>query len=233
VVVYDRLSPAALLDLAPTRAERIDVGKAVGRCPVGQDDINRLLVDRARASKTVVRLKGGDPFVFGRGGEEALELRRHGIPFEVVPGVSSVVAAPAAAGIPLTHRGLGSSFAVITASLAHGEDQDFARIASAVDTLVILMAAGKLDAVCRALIESGRPADEPAAVISSATTPEQSSLTATLADLAPLARATGIEAPATLVVGQVVRVGEALSMFGTIADESGIWAEVARFATRV
>src|SRR5437764_4157802 len=111
VVVYDRLAPTALLDLAPVRAERIDAGKASGRCPVGQEDINHLLVDRARAGKIVVRLKGGDPFVFGRGGEEASALAEAGIPFEVVPGVTSVVAAPAYAGIPLTHRGLGTSFA--------------------------------------------------------------------------------------------------------------------------
>src|SRR3954452_9641786 len=104
VVVYDRLAPHALLDLAPTHAELIDVGKSVGRCPIGQNEINELLVARARDGKIVVRLKGGDPFVFGRGGEEGLELRRAGIPFEVVPGVSSVIAAPAYAGIPLTHR---------------------------------------------------------------------------------------------------------------------------------
>src|SRR5437879_5254005 len=182
VVVYDRLAPAALLDLAPSRAERIDVGKAPGRCPVGQEDIDGLLVQKAREGKTVVRLKGGDPFVFGRGGEEALALAGAGVPFEVVPGVSSVVAAPAYAGIPLTHRGLGSSFAVVTASLTGGASQDLRRMATAVDTLVVLMAAGKLEAVCRNLIDAGRPADEPAAVVSWATTDRQRTVTGTIAD---------------------------------------------------
>jgi uroporphyrin-III C-methyltransferase len=213
VVLYDRLAPAALLALAPARAELLDVGKLPGACPVGQDDINRLLVDRARAGKTVVRLKGGDPFVFGRGGEECLALRAARVPFEVVPGMSSVVAAPAYAGIPLTHRGLGSSFAVVTASLADGKRQDFQRMATAVDTLVVLMAAGTLHEVSAALVEAGRSPDEPAAVIASATTNDQLTVTAPLGRIAEASARAGVGAPATLVVGPVAGLAEMLSWF--------------------
>jgi uroporphyrin-III C-methyltransferase len=213
VVVFDRLAPSSLVALAPAHAELIDVGKAPGACPVGQEDINRLLVERARAGRTVIRLKGGDPFVFGRGGEECLALEAAGIPFEIVPGVSSVMAAPAYAGIPLTHRGLGTSFAVVTASLADGRRQEFDRMATAVDTLVVLMAAGRLREVCDALIDAGRPADEPAAVIASASTPEQRTVTGALGGIAAAAAREGIASPATLVVGQVTRVAPARAWF--------------------
>jgi uroporphyrin-III C-methyltransferase len=220
VVVHDRLAPAALLDLAPARAERIDVGKAVGRCPVGQEDINALLVRRGREGKTVVRLKGGDPFVFGRGGEEAIELSRAGIPFEIVPGVTSAVAAPAYAGIPLTHRGLSASFAVVTASLAGGADNDLTALARAVDTLVVLMAAGKLERVCASLVAAGRPADEPAAVVSWASTSEQRSVVSTISGLADAAREAGIEAPATLVTGRVVSLAGAIDWFAAAGSDA-------------
>jgi uroporphyrin-III C-methyltransferase len=215
VVVHDRLAPAALLDLAPARAERVDVGKTPGKCIVGQDEINVLLVERARRGETVVRLKGGDPFVFGRGGEEALELARAGVPFEVVPGVSSVVAAPAYAGIPLTHRGLSASFAVVTASLTGGASQDLSRMATAVDTLVVLMAAGKLEQVTASLIEAGRDSKEPSAIVSWATTSDQRTVIAPLSRLAEEAREAAITAPATLVVGAVVGLAEALDWFRT------------------
>jgi len=184
VVVYDRLAPAALLDLAPRGAERVDAGKARGRVALSQEAINRLLVDRGRRGLTVVRLKGGDPFVFGRGGEEALALADAGVPFEVVPGVSAAVAAPAYAGIPVTHRGLAASYAVISATLAGGAPADLARTATAADTLVLLMAAERLGEVCAQLIAAGRPPDEPAAVVASASTGAQRVLTGTLAELA-------------------------------------------------
>jgi uroporphyrin-III C-methyltransferase len=210
VVVHDRLVSRALLDLAPARAELIDVGKAAGSTPVPQRAISRLLVERARRGKVVARLKGGDPFVFGRGGEEALACARAGIPFEVVPGVTSAIAAPAAAGIPVTHRGLSSSFAVVTATLAGGSAADLGRIAGAVDTLVVLMAAGRLEEVCAQLVEAGRDPDEPAAVIASATTQQETSVTAPLARLPALASEAGVGPPATLVVGRVVELGEDL-----------------------
>jgi uroporphyrin-III C-methyltransferase len=208
VVVHDRLAPAALLDLAPRGAERVDAGKARGCAAISQDGINRLLVDRARRGLSVVRLKGGDPFVFGRGGEEASALARAAVPFEVVPGVSAAVAAPAYAGVPLTHRGLAASFAVVSATLAGGP-ADLARVATAVDTLVVLMVAERLGDVCAGLIAAGRPPDEPAAVIASAATAGQRSLTGTLADLA----GAQVEPPATLVAGRVAALAGTLAWF--------------------
>jgi uroporphyrin-III C-methyltransferase len=204
VVVYDRLVAPALLDLAPASAERVYVGKAPGRAAVPQAQIEALLVERALDGATVVRLKGGDPFVFGRGGEELLACARAGVPCEVVPGISSAVAAPALAGIPVTHRGMARSFAVVTASTAHGDEvPDLGALARAVDTLVILMAAGKLEEVCEELIAAGRPASEPAAIIQWAGTPEHVVVLGTLDDLPGRARAATIGPPATLVIGEV------------------------------
>ena len=211
VVVFDRLAAPALLELAPASAERIYVGKEPGRSAIAQHDIDALLVARARLGQTVVRLKGGDPFVFGRGGEEALACARAGVRFEVVPGVTSAVAAPAFGGIPLTHRGLAQSFAVVTASAAHGDAVDLARVATAVDTLVVLMAAGVLSSTCRELVDAGRPPEEPAAIVHWAGTPEQSTVVATLADLPAAAAAASIGPPATLVVGPVVRLASEMS----------------------
>lgn len=222
VVVYDRLAPAALLDLAPARAERIDAGKSPGRKRMDQGAINRLLVDRARKGKTVVRLKGGDPFVFGRGGEEALACARAGVPVEVIPGVTSAVAAPEAAGIPLTHRGVASSFAVVTATTASGAEPGLDRVATAVDTLVVLMAAGRLRETCRKLIRAGRSPGEPAAVVQWATTSRQRSVTGTLADLPGLAEAAAIGPPATLVVGRAVAVAQELSLLVSAEQEADI-----------
>ncbi len=208
VVVHDRLAPAALLDLAPRGAERVDAGKARGHAAISQDGINRLLIDRARRGLAVVRLKGGDPFVFGRGGEEALALAAAAVPFEVVPGVSAAVAAPAYAGVPLTHRGLAASVAVVSATLAGGA-ADLRRVATAVDTLVVLMVAERLGEVCAGLIAAGRPPDEPAAVIVSATTAGQRSLAGTLAELA----GAEVDPPATLVAGRVVALADTLAWF--------------------
>ena len=201
VVVFDRLVAPALLDLAPT-AERIYVGKEPGRAATPQREIERILVDRAIGGATVVRLKGGDPFVFGRGGEEIAACAEAGVPYEVVPGISSAVAAPAAAGIPVTHRGLARSFAVVTGSTAHDDEVDLSKIAGA-DTIVVLMAAGRLARTCAELIAAGRPSDEPAAIVQWAWTPEQRSVAGTLADLPMLAEAASIGPPATLVVGDV------------------------------
>jgi uroporphyrin-III C-methyltransferase len=208
VIVYDRLVAPVLLDRAPTGAERVYAGKEPGRAAMRQTDIEQLLVDRASAGLTVVRLKGGDPFVFGRGGEEALACARAGIPCVVIPGVTAAVAAPAAAGIPVTHRGLARSFAVVTGSTAHAEDTlDLERMATATDTLIVLMAAGKLAETCTRLIAAGRRSVEPAAIVQWAWTDDQRTVTGTLADLATLAPAANAGPPATLVVGDVVRVG--------------------------
>jgi uroporphyrin-III C-methyltransferase len=218
VVIYDRLASPALLELASASAERVYAGKEPGRAAMRQEQINALLVERARRGQRVVRLKGGDPFVFGRGGEEALACVHAGVPFEVVPGVSSALAAPAYAGIPVTHRGVAHSFAVVTASAAHGDTVDLARVATAVDTLVVLMAAGKLAQVCAELIDAGRPASEPAAMVQWAATQEQKSVIGTLEDLPSLARAAAIGPPATLVVGDVAALGHDLDW---IPDPAG------------
>ena len=209
VVVYDRLAPPALLDLSPAHAERIYVGKEPGRAVMPQAEIEELLVSRARGGDVVVRLKGGDPFVFGRGGEEVLACAAAGVACEVVPGVTAAIAAPAAAGIPVTHRGVARSFAVVTGSTAHGDDVDMATVAISTDTLVVLMAAGRLATTCETLIAAGRPADEPAAIVQWAWTPEQRSVGGTLADLPMLAEAASIGPPATLIVGEVAALPEA------------------------
>lgn len=211
VVIYDRLAPREALDFAPAGAELIDAGKRPGNATLDQAQINTLIVDRAMAGNVVVRLKGGDPFIFGRGGEEALACVAAGVPVEVIPGVSSVAAAPAAAGIPLTHRGLSSSVAIVSASHARGADADLGRVAAAVDTLVILMAAARLDGTCQTLMDAGRAPTETAVLIYRATTPEQRVLISTLRDLATDAAADGFQAPATLVVGAVASLAKELS----------------------
>jgi len=211
VVVFDRLASPSLLELAPREAERVYVGKEPGRAAIPQEEIDALLVERALDGKRVVRLKGGDPFVFGRGGEEALACARAGVRCEVVPGVSSALAAPAAAGIPVTHRGVARSFAVVTASSALGDGVDLATIATATDTLVLLMAAGKLEETCRGLVEAGRREDEPAAIVQWATTEDQREVVGTLRDLPALAREASIGPPATLVVGDVVALAGAIA----------------------
>ena len=220
VVVYDRLVAPALLDLAPPGAERIYVGKEPGRAPVPQRDIERLLIDRALDGSVVVRLKGGDPFVFGRGGEEVAACEATGIPCEVLPGVSAAIAAPAAAGIPLTHRGVARSFAVVTGSTAHDDEVDLLKVAGA-DTLVVLMAAGRLAQTCEDLIAAGRPADEPAAIVQWAWTADQRSVVGTLADLPILAEAASIGPPATLVVGSVATLSEKHRLRAQAAPRAG------------
>jgi len=217
VVVYDRLAAPALLELAPTGAERIYVGKQPGGHAMKQHEIGAVLVEQALLGRTVVRLKGGDPFVFGRGGEELLACAESGIPCEVVPGITSAVAAPSAAGIPVTHRGIARSFAVVTASTAgtaHEPDAtDLRGIATAVDTLVLLMAAGRLAETCRALIDAGRDPDESAALVMWATTPEERTVIGTLTDLPALAGAASLGPPATLVVGEVAAIPAQVGAF--------------------
>ena len=221
VVVYDRLAAPALLDLAPPHAERIYVGKQPGGHAMRQELIDAVLIEQARLGRTVVRLKGGDPFVFGRGGEELLACAEAGIPCEVIPGITSAVAAPAAAGIPVTHRGIARSFAVVTASTAgeaHEPDAiDLTAVATATDTLVLLMAAGRLSETCAALIAAGRPADEPAALVMWATTPEERSVIGTLADLPTLAAAASMGPPATLIVGEVAALPREVTSRATVA----------------
>src|SRR5216683_2093991 len=199
-VVHDRLVSADVLEYAHPAAERFDVGKAPGGAGCTQDDINHLLVQLGRAGKRVVRLKGGDPFVFGRGGEEALALARAGVAFEVVPGISAALAAPAAAGIPVTHRGLSGSVTVVN---GHDADQhDWSALARSGGTLVFLMAVEHMSEIVERLLANGRNADEPAAVVQWATTPRQRFLSAPLSGIAAATRAAGLEPPAVLVVGR-------------------------------
>ena len=217
-VVYDRLANPRLLDLAPATAERIFAGKGPQAHAMSQDEINALLIDLARAGKTVVRLKGGDPFVFGRGGEEAAALAAAGIPFEVVPGVSSAIAAPAYAGIPVTHRGVAASVAFVTGHEDPAKtesDIDWAKLATAVDTLVLLMGAGQLAEIVERLVAAGRPASTPAAVIEWGTLPRQRTITGTLSDIVAQAEAASVQPPAIAVIGDVVRLRDTLRWFDT------------------
>jgi uroporphyrinogen III methyltransferase/synthase len=209
VVVYDRLADDSMLTLAPADAELIYVGKQAAVHAVPQSRINELLSEHAAQGKCVVRLKGGDPFVFGRGGEEATHLRGRGIPFVVVPGVSSAVAAPAYAGIPVTDRRHASSFAVITGheDPARAESRiDWRKLAHGADTLVFLMGLTNLDAICRRLVKEGRAPSTPAAVIERGTTPGQRVVTGTLADLPERVTQAGLHPPSLIVVGDVVRL---------------------------
>jgi uroporphyrin-III C-methyltransferase len=217
VVAYDRLAPETLLAHCRADVELIYVGKhggPAGRPNVPQRTIERLLVCRAKAGKRVVRLKGGDPFVFGRGGEEGLALRRAGIPFEVIPGVSAATAVPACAGVPLTHRGTASSFAVVTGHGAGegGEPEvDWPGLALAADTLVVLMGVQRLEEIVTLLLRHGRPAGTPALIVERGTTAAQRAVEGTLGSIASHARSAGVRAPATLVVGEVVRLREMLA----------------------
>ncbi len=207
VVVYDRLVSEALLEEAPAGAERIFAGKSLGCHTMPQEEINALLVDRARRGKTVVRLKGGDPFVFGRGGEEAEACAAAGVPWEVVPGVTSAIAVPALAGIPLTHRGTAAAFAVVTGHRASGAagEPDWEAL-GAIDTLVVLMGVERLERIAAALVAGGRSPETPAAIIQEGSLPGERVVTGTLQTIAERARAAGVAAPATIVIGEVVRL---------------------------
>ena len=213
LVVVDRLAPRALLDSLPGDVEIVDVSKAPhGRGP-SQAEINAVLVDRARAGKRVVRLKGGDPFVFGRGGEEVLACVTAGVPVEVVPGVSSALAAPAYGGIPVTHRGVASDVAVVSGHLdpsQPGSTVDWQALADGPATLVLLMALEPLAAVTAELVKRGRPADTPVAVVRNATLPDQQVLVGTLGTVADDAVRSGLRPPAVVVVGEVVRLRDRL-----------------------
>jgi uroporphyrinogen III methyltransferase/synthase len=217
VVVYDALAPRALLALAPPHAERIDVGRrGHEEPPRTQQEINALLVQRAREGRRVVRLKGGDPYVFGRGGEEASACHAAGIPFEVIPGVSSAIGALAYAGIPVTDRRHAASFAVVTGHKDQAQVREeirWAALATAVDTLVILMGMKNLPELVAKLIAGGRPPDAKAAAVMNGTRPDQRVVEATLADLPKRVAEAGLGAPAAVVVGDVVRLRDELAWF--------------------
>jgi uroporphyrinogen III methyltransferase/synthase len=216
VVLYDALVHPDLLELCKPGASLEFVGKRAGRASERQSDINARLVDAALRGLTVARLKGGDPYLFGRGSEEAEHLAAHGIPFEVVPGVPSPMAATAYAGISLTHRELSSSVAYVTATESPEKDassHDWSKLATATQTLVIFMGMRQLGALMDLLVRHGRPPSTPAAVVHWASTPKQKVVVGTVADLAEKARAAGLGLPSLVLVGEVVRLRERLRWF--------------------
>jgi uroporphyrin-III C-methyltransferase len=203
VVAYDELVPPEILAIAPASAERIAVGRRARGCRHHEAHIHPLVVERALEGKEVVRLKGGDPFVFGRGGEEAEELAAARVPFEVVPGISAALGAAAAAHIPLTHRECAASVSLITAHAARGEPDVSANVPRE-GTLVFYMGLARLEQTCQALVASGRSAETPTAVLSRATLAGSRTVIGTLASIASLVREANIEAPAIFIVGDVV-----------------------------
>ena len=221
VVIYDRLICPELLDEVPPTALRVFAGKEAGHHAVPQEEINNLLVHYALQGLCVVRLKGGDPFVFGRGGEEALALAKENIPFEIVPGISSAVAVPAYAGIPVTHRGLSSSILIVTGHKERGETTSTVNweaaslLVSSGGTLVILMGVETLPETIKKLIEYTLSLDTPVAVIQQGTVPRQRVVTATLAHIVEHVHEADLKSPAIIVVGAVVSLGETLSWYET------------------
>ena len=210
-IVYDRLAAPELIDEAPPGAQRVFVGKEPGCHSRTQAEINGLLVDLGRAGGIVVRLKGGDPFVFGRGGEEAESLAAAGVPFEVVPGISSAVAVPAYAGIPVTHRGIASAFMVTTGHPESSVQWDV--LARFEGTVVLLMGVATLRRATERLIEEGRDPTESAAIIEQGTIGRQRTIVGDLASIADLAEGAGVEPPATVVIGNVVTLRETIEWF--------------------
>lgn len=219
VVVTDRLAPVAVLDTLASDVELVDVGKTPGHHVMPQEEINELLVDRARQGLLVVRLKGGDPFVLGRGGEEALACAAAGVAVEVVPGVTSAVSVPGAAGIPVTHRGLSTSALILS---GHDGPEKVVRRAAATPpdtTLVLLMGVRHLGAIAAALVAAGRPADLPAAVVTEGWTNQQQAVSSTLAHIAE--DAAGLGSPAVIVIGEVARLHHALGSLATPSLDAG------------
>lgn len=218
VVVYDRLVSPAILALMPESAEQINVGKEASRHPVPQDQINQILLDKALEGKNVVRLKGGDPFLFGRGGEELELLARHGVPFEEVPGITSAIAVPAYGGIPVTHRDFTSSLHIVTGHARAGKalNIDFEALVRTRGTLVFLMGVTSLPEICRGLLEAGMDPDIPAAIIERGATPVQRRLNGTVGTLPQVAADHGVESPAVSIVGPVCALADQFDWFDAL-----------------
>ncbi|OPX02245.1 uroporphyrinogen-III C-methyltransferase [Geobacillus sp. LEMMY01] len=220
VIIYDRLVNRKLLRYAKSGAELLYCGKEPGKHDAVQEQIHELLIQHAQEGKTVVRLKGGDPCVFGRVGEEAEALAKAGIPFEIVPGVTSGIAAPAYAGIPVTHRDYAASVAMVSGH--RSERIDWEALTRGCDTIIVYMGAANLPDICGRLISAGKPSDTPAAIIEWGTTERQRTVAATLAALPAEAEQAGISHPAIIIIGTVVRLREALQWFpeqqGGVAD---------------
>ena len=215
VVIYDRLVNESILNLANPKAEKIYVGKRTGKHEVPQEKITELIIEKAQSGGKIVRLKGGDPFLFGRGGEEAEALVEKGIEFEVVPGVSSAIVAPAYAGIPLTHRDYASSVAIITGHRAGDAERviDWAKIADAVDTMVILMGVESLDAIVGKLLEGGVNPNKPIAIVEWGTYKQQRTLIGKLGTIVKEAEEKQVKPPSVIVIGEVANLGRKLAWF--------------------
>lgn len=204
-LIYDRLVSKEILNLVPTNVKKIYAGKAKGLPSVGQDTINTLMLEEVKQGKVVLRLKGGDPFVFGRGGEEKAFLEDHNIAVEVIPGLSSALAVPTSVGIPLTHRKYSSSVAIVTGEESHKNGSiDWARIVKAIDTIVILMSVGNLASISAGMIRAGLSADTPVAIIQNGTLRDQRMIRSTISKMVKEVKSRGIEAPSIVVVGDVV-----------------------------
>lgn len=210
-IVYDRLVNPELLDFAQADCELINVGKNPNHHPIPQPEINQILIEHAQKGRQVVRLKSGDPYVFGRGGEEAEDLAKLGLNFEVVPGITSAIGGLAYAGIPVTHRGYSSSFHVITGHLQDGKDpHNWQALAALNGTLIILMGMSQIEQICNKLIINGRSADTPAAVVMWASRDHQRVVTSTLEQLPSEVKRQGLAAPALIVIGDVVCLSDCL-----------------------
>ena len=213
VVLYDRLVHPALLERVREEAIRIFVGKRCGKASITQAEINETMIRHARTGQRVVRLKGGDPFIFGRGGEECLELAQAAIPFEVVPGVSSVISVPAFAGIPLTHRNLSSAFTVVSGHW-HGDSSPYDwRALAAAPTLVVVMGLRNLAEIASRLMDAGKSPDTPVAVVRAGTVSDQETVTAPLREIAEQART--LEPPAVIVIGPVAELHHKIGWFAS------------------
>lgn len=210
VVIYDSLVNPQILKFCRPDTELVFAGKTIGQAHISQEEINELLVSRAEEGKTVARLKGGDPFVFGRGGEEAETAVKNGIDLEVVPGVSSVTAVPAYGGIPITHRSYNSSFAVFT---GHHKGEDSEYDPAEIETMVFLMGLNNLESIMKKLLGLGKEPSTPVAVISSGTLPEQRSVVGTISDIAEKTRVLDVQTPATIVIGEVASLAEAIGWY--------------------
>ena len=219
VVVYDRLANPALLEEVSSQAELIFVGKQSGHCQLRQEEINTLLIEQARLGRKVVRLKGGDPCVFGRGGEEALALVEAGVPFEIVPGISSAIAVPAYAGIPVTQRGQSGVLTIVTGHEQSGRASslvDWEALAKVDGTLVILMGVATLPTIRQSLLSGGMAAEMPVAVIEQGTTIRQRQVTGTLTNIVERVAEVGLHSPAIIVLGRVVDLSAALAWFAPL-----------------
>ena len=222
VIVYDRLVSGPILELIPAGTSRIFVGKATGHHTLPQEEINALLVKMADKARTIVRLKGGDPLVFGRGSEEATWLAKHNISFEIVPGVTAATAATTYAGIPMTHRGLATGVQIITGHSRNNLElqHDWQKLANEDSTIVVYMGLANIEHISRKLIEAGLPANTPAAAIQDGATPDQRRLITTLAELADETRRQAFRPPVLFVIGKVVALAEQMAWYSPAAEQA-------------